>query len=133
MTAAIGTDSVHLIDAAFAADTLGAQGAARDAAHFRLRVFLVAVCWFEFERRRPQLTLSPSESARLVRDSAEAACAAVVGRLGEYRGQSRFAVWAAKFAIHETAALARRAATEPGNGGAPNDTNGGARNGHRPA
>ncbi len=74
----------------------------------RLRAFLVAVSWFEANRRRPQLrSLTPRETAALVRDAAEAALTAVVDRLSEYRGQSRFATWAAKFAIHETALACR--------------------------
>ena len=64
----------------------------RDAAVFRLRAFLVAVGWFEFSRRREQLAvLASAEAARLVRESAETACAGLLTRLGDYRGQSRFA------------------------------------------
>ncbi len=91
-------------------DGLTARGPDRDAALFRLRLFLVAVSSFELERRRPQLVLTPADSARLVRDSAEAAYASILSRLDDYHGQSRFPVWAAKFVIHETAAAARRSA-----------------------
>ena len=93
----------------------------RDGALFRLRLFLVAVSWFELERRRQQLTPAPADGARLVRDSAEAACASILRRLGDFHGQSRFPVWAAKFAIHETAAAARRSAG--GKTGDSRDTN----------
>ena len=91
-------------------DALAAGRPERDAALFRLARFLVDVSRFELERRRRQLTLAPADGARLVRDSAEAACASILNRLGDYHGQSRFPVWAAKFAIHETAAAARRSA-----------------------
>jgi RNA polymerase sigma-70 factor, ECF subfamily len=121
---ASGTDGALLVDDALTVEDLAAAGAARETALFRLRAFLVAVSWFELERRRSQLTLTPAEGARLVRDAAEAALAALLSRLDEYRGQSRFAVWAAKFAIHETAAAARATATarrKTGAGGGAGD------------
>jgi hypothetical protein len=84
------------------------DGTSREKAVARLRAFLVAIAWFEADRRRPQLRgLTPRETAALVCDAAEAALAAVVDRLSEYRGQSRFTTWAAKFAIHETALACR--------------------------
>jgi hypothetical protein len=85
-------------------------GAPRETAVGHLRALLVAVAWFEADRRRPQLRdLTPRETAALVCDAAEAALTGVVDRLNEYRGHSRFATWAAKFAIHETARACRRA------------------------
>ena len=86
-------------------------GPEREAALFRLRLFLVAVGRFELERRRAQLRLPTADAARLVRNAAEAACASLLTHLDDYRGQSRFPVWAAKFAIHETAAAVRQNAT----------------------
>ena len=87
-----------------------ADGARREMAVVRLRALLIAVAWFEADRRRPQLHgLTPRQTAALVRDAAEAALAAVIGRLSEHRGQSRFVTWAAKFAIHETALACRLA------------------------
>jgi hypothetical protein len=84
------------------------DGTSREEAVGRLRAFLVAVSWFEADRRRPQLRgLTPRETAALVCDAAEAALTAVVDRLSGYRGQSRFTTWAAKFAIHETALACR--------------------------
>ncbi|HEX2110224.1 MAG TPA: hypothetical protein VHF67_01610 [Gaiellaceae bacterium] len=62
------------------------------------------VCAVDEAGGRPQLRgLTPPDTAALVCDAAEAALTAVVGRSSEYRGQSRFVTWAAKFAIHETA------------------------------
>ena len=104
-------------------EALAAGGPERDAALFRLRLFLVAVGSFELERRRRQLTLAPADGARLLRDAAEAACASILSRLGDYHGQSRFPVWAAKFAIRETAAAARRTAFDGGKTRASRDTN----------
>ena len=79
------------------------------AALAQLRRLMIAIAWFELERRRPQLSdLSAAQTARLVRDASERAGVAVLKQLGDYHGQSRFEIWAAKFAIHETAAATRR-------------------------
>ena len=103
---------------------LESDGRAGELARFRVRALLVAVSWFEVDRRRAQLaTLSSAETARLVEDSADTACAALLRRLDDYHDQSRFSVWAAKFAIHETAAAARRIAANAGKGTAARDTN----------
>ncbi len=89
------------------------EGALREAAVGRLRALLIAVAWFEADRRRSHLShLRPREEAELVRDAAEVALVAVLARLTEYRGQSRFVTWAAKFAIHEAALACRRASGE---------------------
>ena len=123
--------SAQPLDRILAPDALAGAAADRDAALLRLRAFLVAVGWFELERRREQVTLPPAQTARLVRESAEAACATVVSRLGDYRGQSRFAVWVAKFAIHEAAsavreiAVARRKAEPVGDTNPPATCEGG--------
>lgn len=93
----------------YCVDDLTGDGPAHNAALVRLRALLIAVAWFELERRRAQLRdVSTAELARLVRDAGEAASTALLSRLGDYRGQSRFEVWAAKFAIREAAAAARR-------------------------
>ena len=106
-------------------DALRGAGPNGELALFRLHALLVTVGCFELERRRAQLaTLSTAAVARLVRDSADAACAAVLRRLDDYHGQSRFPVWAAKFAIHEAAAAARGAAAMTGKNAAADDTNG---------
>jgi hypothetical protein len=133
VTLASGTDSRPQLDAALTPAALAADGAVRDAALFHLRVFLVGVGWFELGRRHEQLgALSTSDAARLVRDSAEAACASLLSRLGDYHGQSRFAVWVAKFAIHETAAAARATAAARGKTDAGGDTNWETTDGRRP-
>lgn len=79
------------------------------AALAQLRRLMIAIAWFELERRRPQVCdLSTSQTARLVRDASERAGVAVLEQLGDYHGQSRFEIWAAKFAIREMAVAARR-------------------------
>jgi hypothetical protein len=111
-------------EAAFWADALASDGPAGDRAVLRLRALLVTVACFELERRRAQLSsLSTAEAARLVRDAADAACVTLLSRLDTYHGQSRFHVWAAKFAIHETAMAARRRAANAGKSVAACDTN----------
>ena len=83
----------------------------RDAAVFRLRAFLVAVGWFEFSRRREQLAvLASAEAARLVRESAETACAGPSDPPRRLPGSEPLRLWVAKFAIHEAAATAREIA-----------------------
>jgi RNA polymerase sigma-70 factor, ECF subfamily len=115
-----------LADCASWVDALADGGPAGEPALLRLRALLVAVGWFELERRRAQLAgVSVPEAARLVRDAADVACATLLTRLDDYHGQSRFEVWAAKFAIHEAAAAARRSGASAGKSAAARDTNGG--------
>jgi hypothetical protein len=106
------------VDGAGWAADLDADGPDRAAALVRLRALLIAVAWFELERRRPDVRhLTSAQVARLVRDAGEQAYRTLLCRLADYHGQSRFEVWAAKFAIHELAAAARRhSATGAGNG-----------------
>jgi hypothetical protein len=96
-------------DMAVRVEDLRNDGADSGAALAELRPLMTSVAWFELERRRAQVSdLSTAQVARLVRDASERAGVAALKRLGDYRGQSRFEVWAAKFAIHETALAARR-------------------------
>jgi hypothetical protein len=98
------------VDAGWAAD-LDADGPDRAAALVRLRALLIAVAWFELERRRADVRdLTGAQVERLVRDAGERAYRTLLCRLADYQGQSRFEVWAAKFAIHELAAAARHGA-----------------------
>jgi hypothetical protein len=97
------------VDGAGWAADLGAAGPDRAAALVQLRALLIAVAWFELERRRADVRdLSSAQVARLVRDAGERSYRTLLGHLADYHGQSRFEVWAAKFAIHELAAAARR-------------------------
>ena len=92
---------------------LGRDGPIREAALTRLRA-LTGVACFEVERRRKQLRdLSTAQLNGLVRDARDNACAALLEQLRDYRGQSRFEVWAAKFGIREAAAAARRRSDSP--------------------
>jgi hypothetical protein len=98
----------QLDDSGSWAETLRGRGNAREEAVLRLRAHLTATALFELRRRR--LTgegVRKEESARLLRDAAETALAAVLADLGRYHGQSAFSTWTAKYAIHEAAAVAR--------------------------
>ena len=84
------------------------DASAREDALFQLRALITTVACFELERRRSDVSsLTRAEAARLVRDASEKACSRVLACLADYHGQSRFNSWAAKFAIHETAAAVR--------------------------
>ena len=90
------------------ADELRGGGHGPDEAFLRLRAHLAAAAHFELGRRG--ITgdgAQGQKAARLVRDAAEDALAAVLADLGRYRGQSAFTTWTAKYAIREAAAAAR--------------------------
>jgi hypothetical protein len=100
-------------------EALRGGGQAREEALLGLRAHLAAAAQFDLSRRR--ITgdgLQRQETARLVRDAAETALAAVLADLGRYRGQSAFATWTAKYAIHEAAAAARLRGLGPPSTGA---------------
>ena len=61
--------------------------------------------------------------ASVTADALAADGTGVLTRLGGYRGQSRFAVWVAKFAIHEAAATTREIAAGRRKAKAAGDTN----------
>ena len=88
------------------AEALRSDGYASEEALFRLRAHLVAAAQFEL-RRRGISGDGVQDGARLVRDAAEAALAAVLANLDRYRGQSAFVTWTAKYAIREAASAAR--------------------------
>jgi RNA polymerase sigma-70 factor (ECF subfamily) len=80
---------------------LAGDGAGREAALERLHALLLRAARFELGRRRGQLAgLSAAERHDL----------AVLGRLDDFRGLSRFTTWAYKFALLEAATKARRTA-----------------------
>lgn len=100
-------------DATALAAALGGEDRAGRALRLRLRVLLLGAVCFELDRRRDQLRLDATSAAALARQAADLAYTAVLARLGDYHDQSRFTVWAAKFAIHYAAVAARRAGGEP--------------------
>jgi RNA polymerase sigma-70 factor (ECF subfamily) len=90
---------------------LGSAGRERDAAIGELHALLVRAARFEVNRRRaafPQLRGNDQED--LAQQSADDALMAILSKLGEFRGESRFTTWAYKFALYEAAAKVRKRA-----------------------
>jgi RNA polymerase sigma-70 factor, ECF subfamily len=90
---------------------LAGDGADREAALARLHALLLRAARFELGRRRGQLSsLSAGERQDLAVQAADDAMMAVLARLADFRGLSRFTTWAYKFALLEAATKARRMA-----------------------
>jgi RNA polymerase sigma-70 factor (ECF subfamily) len=90
---------------------LRSKGAEREAAAARLHALLLRAARFELERRRGMLDAAGRETIEdLATQSADDALSAILGKLDEYRFESRFTTWAYKFAILEAAVRTRRKA-----------------------
>jgi RNA polymerase sigma-70 factor (ECF subfamily) len=90
---------------------LGDAGPARDAAVAELHALLLKAARFEVDRRRAALThLRGDDHEDLAQQSADDALVAVLRKLDEFRGESRFTTWAYKFALLEAAVKIRRRA-----------------------
>ena len=90
-------------------DALRADGPRRDAAIARLHDLLLRAARFEVARRRTSLPHLRGESLDdLSTQSANDALVAVLGKLDDFRGESRFTTWAYKFALLEAAVRLRR-------------------------
>jgi RNA polymerase sigma-70 factor, ECF subfamily len=88
---------------------LSRPGPDRDAAVTELHALLLRAARFEVRRRRaafPQL--GGADLDDLAWQSADDALMSVLRRLADFRGDSRFTTWAAKFAIVEAGAKVRR-------------------------
>ena len=84
--------------------TLGDSGPRREAALARLHGLLVHVALAEVRRRGPRLRVSGPELEDLAYQAAADALLAITGKLGQFRGESRFTTWACKFVILEVSA-----------------------------
>src|SRR4051794_26063769 len=90
---------------------LNASGAERDVAVADLHALLLRAARFEIDRRRASLDhLRGGDQDDLAHQSADDALLALLGKLGEFRGESRFTTWAYKFALLEAAVKVRRRA-----------------------
>ncbi len=90
-------------------DALRADGPRRDAAIARLHDLLLRAARFEVARRRTSLPHLRGESLDdLSTQSANDALVAVLAKLDDFRGESRFTTWAYKFALLEAAVRLRR-------------------------
>jgi RNA polymerase sigma-70 factor (ECF subfamily) len=90
--------------------SLQSTGSEREAAASRLHGLLVRAARFELLRRRGAWNGSGEAVDDLAAQSADNALAALLGKLDDYRFESRFTTWAYKFAILEAAMLARKRA-----------------------
>src|SRR4051795_7952458 len=101
----IDTESEEWIDALEADGERGAE------ALQRLHALLLRAARFEINRRRAAVPhLRGDDWDDLANQSADDALLAVLRKLGEFRGESRFTTWAYKFGLLEAGVKARRRA-----------------------
>jgi RNA polymerase sigma-70 factor (ECF subfamily) len=87
------------------------SGPRRDAAVAELHDLLLKAARFEIGRRRATLPhLRGGDHEDLAQQSADDALMAVLRKLDQFRGESRFTTWAYKFALLEAAVKVRRRA-----------------------
>jgi RNA polymerase sigma-70 factor (ECF subfamily) len=83
----------------------------REQAVVELHSLLLRATRFELNRRSDSLShLRGSDREDLAQQSADDALVAVLGKLDDFRGESRFTTWAYKFALLEAGVKARRRA-----------------------
>jgi RNA polymerase sigma-70 factor (ECF subfamily) len=88
---------------------LNAEGPNREAAVTRLRALLLRVAMAEATRRRGSLPERGWEEVDdLCHQAASDAAMAILRKLPEFRGESRFTTWACKFALFEISTRLRR-------------------------
>ncbi len=83
---------------------LGGAGAERDDAVTQLHGALVRVARSEVNRRHGQLNVSGPELDDLAHQAAADALVAIMAKLDQFRGESRFTTWAYKFVMFEVSA-----------------------------
>ena len=92
-------------------DRLGAHGSQRDTAIAALHALLLKAARYEIARRRIAFPhLRGNDYDDLANQSADDALVAVLRKLGDFRGDSRFTTWAYKFALFEAGVKIRRRA-----------------------
>jgi RNA polymerase sigma-70 factor (ECF subfamily) len=92
---------------------LGAEGREREGAVARLHDLLLRAARFEILRRRSALGQAQARGEELddlAVQAANDALMAVLAKLDQYRGESRFTTWAYKFALLEASVKVRRRA-----------------------
>ena len=80
---------------------LSAAGVERERATARLHEMLLRVARAECRRRGPRLQITGPELDDLAYQAAADAVLAIIAKIGEFRGESRFTTWACKFVIFE--------------------------------
>jgi RNA polymerase sigma-70 factor (ECF subfamily) len=92
-------------------DRLSPRGREREAAIADLHALLLKAARFEVNRRRAAFPhLRGDDYDDLAHQSADDALVAVLRRLADFRGDSRFTTWAYKFALYEAGVKVRRRA-----------------------
>jgi len=92
-------------------DRLRTEGAEGQAAVAELHALLLKAARFEVGRRGAELAhLRGGDQEDLAQQAADDALMAVLRKLDEFRGESRFTTWAYKFALLEAAVKVRRRA-----------------------
>jgi RNA polymerase sigma-70 factor (ECF subfamily) len=92
-------------------ERLSAGGRDRDEAVADLHALLLKAARFELNRRRDSVPhLRGDDHEDLAQQSADDALLAVLRKIGEFRGESRFTTWAYKFALLEAGVKMRRRA-----------------------
>jgi RNA polymerase sigma-70 factor (ECF subfamily) len=92
-------------------DSLATAGEPRNQAIVRLHALLLRAARFEISRRRAALPhLRGGDYDDLAQQSADDALVAILRKLGDFRGDSRFTTWAYKFALLEAGVNLRRRA-----------------------
>ncbi len=90
---------------------LRAEGPAREEATGELRELLLRAARFEISRRRASTPhLRGPDRDDLAHQSADDALMAILAKLDDFRGESRFTTWAYKFALLEAGVKLRRRA-----------------------
>jgi len=83
---------------------LDEKGPRREAALARLHGMLLRIAQRECRRRGPRLRITGPELEDLAYQAVADALVAITGKLGQFRGESRFTTWAYKFVIFEVSA-----------------------------
>ncbi|MEA2136423.1 MAG: hypothetical protein QOC68_4332 [Solirubrobacteraceae bacterium] len=92
-------------------DRLAPDSPDREAAAAALHALLLKAARYEVDRRRASYPhLRPGDCDDLAHQSAGDALIAVLGKLDDFRGDSRFTTWAYKFALFEAGVKVRRRA-----------------------
>jgi RNA polymerase sigma-70 factor (ECF subfamily) len=92
-------------------DGLGPHSSDRSIMIEKLHGMLLKAARFEIRRRRPTFPhLRGGDLDDLATQSADDALVAILAKLGDFRGESRFTTWAYKFALFEAAVKIRRRA-----------------------
>jgi RNA polymerase sigma-70 factor, ECF subfamily len=83
---------------------LAGAGPHRDATVAQLHERLLRIARKEVARRGPRLAITGPELEDLAYQAAADALLAITGKIGQFRGESRFTTWAYKFVIFEVSA-----------------------------